>query len=168
MNNRRTFLNHLLAAGGVAAAAAPVAQAQTGQGGRAAEFSFLPRYARAQNYKSLKQSSFDRTGGNRDSWNIPAGGTHEVFNAEGPGIISHIWFTIAARGGDHLKEIVLRGYWDGNAKPSVEVPVGDFFGLNLNSYFHLPVGVPGLLARKVAELLLRHALPPLGALHRHQ
>ncbi len=136
MNNRRTFLNHLLAAGGVAAAAAPVAQAQTGQGGRASEFSFLPRYARAQNYKSLKQSSFDRTGGNRDSWNIPAGGTHEVFNAEGPGIISHIWFTIAARGGDHLKEIVLRGYWDGNAKPSVEVPVGDFFGLNLNSYFH--------------------------------
>ena len=75
MNNRRTFLNHLLAAGGVAAAAAPVAQAQTGQGGRASEFSFLPRYARAQNYKSLKQSSYDRTGGNRDSWNI-RGGRH--------------------------------------------------------------------------------------------
>jgi D-arabinan exo alpha-(1,3)/(1,5)-arabinofuranosidase (non-reducing end) len=136
MNNRRTFLNHLLTAGGAAAASAPLAQAQTGPGSRAGEFSFLPTYARAQNYKSLKQSSYDRTGGNRDSWNIPAGGTHEVFNAEGPGIISHIWFTIAARGGDHLKEIVLRGYWDGNARPSVEVPVGDFFGLNLNSYFH--------------------------------
>ena len=26
-------------------------------------------------------------------------------------------------------------YWDGNAKPSVEVPVGDFFGLNLGQYF---------------------------------
>ena len=49
-------------------------------------------------------------------------------------MISHIWFTIAARGGDHLKELVLRGYWDGNAKPSVEAPIGDFFGLNLNSY----------------------------------
>ena len=54
-------------------------------------------------------------------------------------MISHIWFTIAARGGDHLKELVLRGYWDGNAKPSVEAPVGDFFGLNLNSYFNLPI-----------------------------
>ncbi len=30
---------------------------------------------------------------------------------------------------------MLRGYWDGNAKPSVEAPIGDFFGLNLKSYF---------------------------------
>ena len=57
-----------------------------------------------------------------------------MFNAAGPGVITHIWFTIAARSADHLKELVLRGYWDGNAKPSVEVPVGDFFGLNLSSY----------------------------------
>ena len=49
-------------------------------------------------------------------------------------MITHIWFTIAARSNDHLKELVLRGYWDGNAKPSVEVPVGDFFGLNLGIY----------------------------------
>jgi len=57
-----------------------------------------------------------------------------VFNATGAGVITHIWFTIAARSSDHLKEIVLRGYWDGNAKPSIEVPIGDFFGLNLGSY----------------------------------
>ncbi len=133
MKDRRSFLNQMLAAGGVAAAASPMAQAQ---GAGSADFPLLPHYARAQNYKSLKQGSWDRTGGNRDSWTIPAGGTYEVFNAQGPGIISHIWFTIAARGGDHLKEIVLRGYWDGNQKPSVEAPIGDFFGLNLNSYFH--------------------------------
>ena len=30
---------------------------------------------------------------------------------------------------------MLRVYWDGNAKPSVEAPVGDFFGLNLGQYF---------------------------------
>ena len=35
---------------------------------------------------------------------------------------------------NHLKEIVIRVYWDGNAKPSVEIPVGDFFGLNLGQY----------------------------------
>jgi hypothetical protein len=133
-DHRRRFLNRLLTAGGAAAAAAPFAQAQAGRS--AVDAPFLPRYARAQNYKSLKQSSFDRTGGNRDSWNIAAGGVQEVFNAQGPGIISHIWFTIAARGGDHLKEIVLRGYWDGNTKPSVEAPIGDFFGLNLNTYFN--------------------------------
>jgi hypothetical protein len=116
-----------------AAAAAPAAQAQT-RGGAPSPDAFLPRYARALNYKSLKQSSFDRTGGNRDSWNIAPGAVQEVFNAQGPGVISHIWFTIAARSNDHLKELVLRGYWDGNSKPSVESPVGDFFGCNLNTY----------------------------------
>ncbi|HLK64942.1 MAG TPA: glycoside hydrolase family 172 protein [Bryobacteraceae bacterium] len=130
-NGRRGFLERLLAAGGMAAAV-PAAEAQSANSGSGP--SVLPFYARAQNYKSLKQSSFDRTGGNRDSWNIPAGGVQEVFNAQGPGAISHIWFTIAARSGDHLKELVLRGYWDGNSKPSVESPIGDFFGLNLNTY----------------------------------
>src|SRR2546422_639212 len=98
--DRRGFLHRLLAAGGLAAAA-PAAQAQN-QGGSAAGSSILPPYTRAQNYKSLKQSSYDRTGGNRDSWNIPAGGVQEVFNQQGPGVISHIWFTIAARSNDHL------------------------------------------------------------------
>ena len=94
----------------------------------------LPAYARAQSHRSLKQSSYDQTGGNRDYWTIPAGETREIFKSEQPGVITHIWFTIAAQGRDHLKEIVLRGYWDGNAKPSVETPIGDFFGLNLASY----------------------------------
>ena len=98
------------------------------------EFSFLPQYARAQHYRSLKQSSYDRTGGNSDRWPIAGGRVQEVFNATGPGVITHIWFTISARSGDHLKELVLRGYWDGNTKPSVEVPIGDFFGLNLGAY----------------------------------
>lgn len=98
------------------------------------EYRYLPHYARAQNYQSLKQSSHDRTGGNSDRWPVKPGETIEVFNSQGPGVITHIWFTIAAQGGDHLKETVLRMYWDGNAKPSVETPVGDFFGLNLGQY----------------------------------
>jgi hypothetical protein len=129
-NHRRGFLQGMLSAGALAAAAPVGAQPQAAGG----EFSFLPQYSRAQHYKSLKQSSYDTTGGNSDRWPIPGGGVQEVFNATGPGVISHIWFTISARSGDHLKELVLRGYWDGNAKPSIEVPVGDFFGLNLNSY----------------------------------
>ena len=135
-NGRRGFLERLLTAGGLAAAPMGALAQQGGrQRGDAGEgLRFLPRYARAQNHKSLKQSSFDRTGGNRDFWTIPAGGLQEVFRAEGPGVISHIWFTIAARGADHLKELVFRGYWDGNSKPSIETPIGDFFGLNLGSY----------------------------------
>jgi hypothetical protein len=133
-DGRRGFLQRILTASGLAAAAAPGAPAQTGVGVR--DYDYLPPYARAQNYQSLKQSSYDRTGGNKDYWPIAGGATKEVFNATGPGVITHIWFTIAARSGNHLKEIVLRGYWDGNEKPSVETPVGDFFGLNLGQYFN--------------------------------
>jgi hypothetical protein len=131
-NDRRGFLHRLLAAGSLAAVAAPSrvdAQAQP-----AADSALLPSYARAQTHKSLKQSSYDTTGGNSDRWPIAPGGSHEVFKADGPGVITHIWFTIAAQSANHLKELVLRGYWDGNGRPSVEVPVGDFFGLNLGSY----------------------------------
>ena len=147
---------------GLAAAAAVPGQAQTGADH---EHDFLPGYARAQKYKSLKQSSFDTTGGNRDYWSIAAGATREVFRAAGPGVITHLWFTIAARSDHHLKEIVLRGYWDGNDKPSVEAPIGDFFGLNLGQVCYLRIRVPGLLARQVAELVLCDAVPEIGALH---
>src|SRR6516162_1196488 len=88
-NDRRGFLNGLIAAGGLAAAA-------HAQPVPARSLDFLPFYTRAQNYKSLKQSSFDRTGGNSDRWPVAPGGVQEVFNAEGPGVITHIWFTIAA------------------------------------------------------------------------
>ena len=114
--NRRWFLQRLMALGGLSAAAPAAGLAQAG---RAAGASILPDYVRGQDYKSLKQSSYDRTGGNADRWPIQPGATQELFNAQGPGVISHIWFTISAQSANHLKELVLRIYWDGNAKPSV-------------------------------------------------
>ena len=132
---RRGFLQRLIGVAGLSAAAASPAAAAPSPASKSSGASPLPSYARQQNYKSLKQSSYDRTGGNSDRWPIPPGGTQELFNSAGPGIITHIWFTIAAESPDHLKEVVLRAYWDGNDKPSIEVPVGDFFGLNLGNYF---------------------------------
>ena len=129
MNRRRIFTHGL--AGATALVAAQNAPAQGGGGG---SFDHLPCYVRQQNYQSLKQSSHDRTGGNADRWTLAPGATQEVFNDTGIGMISHIWFTIAAPAPSHLKEIVLRAYWDGAAQPSVETPVGDFFGLNLGDY----------------------------------
>jgi hypothetical protein len=131
---RRGFFRGALAALGLGAAPAATAQQAPPAGGRAASAGYLPNYCRAQSYKSLKQSSFDTTGGNSDRWPIKAGDTLEIYNQKGPGVISHIWFTIAAQSPLHLKELVLRAYWDGNQKPSIEVPIGDFFGLNLGDY----------------------------------
>ena len=131
-NGRRGFLRHALTATGLAAAAPQSALPQS----RPNASPLLPAYARAQAHRSLKQSSYDRTGGNGDSWHIAPGGVQEVFRADGPGIISHVWFTIAAQSDMHLKEIVLRAWWDDSPKPSIETPIGDFFGLNLGTYFN--------------------------------
>jgi hypothetical protein len=130
---RRRFLTSL---GGVAAfLGGKQVSANQGTAIPSASASLLPSYATMHNYRTLKQSSYDRTGGNSDAWPIAPGDTKEVFKSAGPGIITHIWYTISARSAHHLKELVMRIYWDGNSKPSVEVPVGDFFGLNLGEYF---------------------------------
>ncbi len=46
-----------------------------------------------------------------------------------------MWFTIASPDQHHLKNLVLRAWWDGESSPSVEAPIGDFFGLGLGEYF---------------------------------
>jgi hypothetical protein len=129
---RRGFFQKLAVATGFSSLAPAMAQQRTETTNAA--FNYLPDYARRLNYKSLKQSSHDVTGGNSDRWPIAPGATQEVFNDTGAGVISHIWFTIAAQGLHHLKELVLRMYWDGAKQASVETPVGDFFGLNLGEY----------------------------------
>lgn len=86
-------------------------------------------------YVQKRVSSYDRTGGNADAVSVPAGATYTVLDEAGPGIITHVWFTIASPEQFYLKKIVLRMYWDGETTPSVEAPIGDFFGLGLGQYF---------------------------------
>lgn len=91
-----------------------------------------------RDYSSQRISSYDTTGANDDgNWKdkIKPGETRAIGNVAGPGIIKHIWITIASNEPNHLKKIVLRMYWDGNPTPSVEAPIGDFFGLGLSKYF---------------------------------
>ncbi len=87
-----------------------------------------------QNYKSGRVSSEDRPG-NADMRRIAPGETLTLAEIDGPGEISHIWTTINTPDKDHLQNIVFRIYWDGNEYPSVESPVGDFFGLGLGRYY---------------------------------
>ncbi len=90
---------------------------------------------RPQDYTLKRVSSWDRTGGNADSRRIGPGEEFTVLDEPGPGVITHIWFTILSAERYHLKKIVLRMYWDDEATPSVETPIGDFFGLGLGEYF---------------------------------
>ncbi|MDQ2834108.1 MAG: DUF2961 domain-containing protein [Acidobacteriota bacterium] len=57
-----------------------------------------------------------------------------MLDTDGPGVVSHMWFTINDQEAYYLKRIVLRIYWDGETPPSVEAPIGDFFGLGLGTY----------------------------------
>jgi len=59
----------------------------------------------------------------------------EIANIEGPGIISHIWFTLSRATDYVLKDCVLRIYWDDETEPSVECPIGEFFGLGHGKYY---------------------------------
>jgi len=93
-----------------------------------------PDITRQQTYTPHRASSTDPTGANADFRSIAPGATLTVLDADGPGMVSHLWFTIATGEPYHLKRIVLRIYWDGEKDPSVEAPIGDFFGLGLGIY----------------------------------
>jgi Protein of unknown function (DUF2961) len=97
--------------------------------------SSLSHLASLRNYQARRSSSYDRSGGNADFFKVPAGATATLLDAEGPGMVTHMWCTISSKEEYHLKNLVLRAYWDGETNPSVEVPVGDFFGLTLGEYF---------------------------------
>lgn len=95
----------------------------------------LTDLSQAKDYVQHRSSSYDRSGGNADARTIAPGETLTLLDAAGPGLITHLWVTIASDDPHHLKALVLRMYWDGEPTPSVEAPIGDFFGLGLGDYF---------------------------------
>src|SRR5690349_22017009 len=72
---------------------------------------------------------------NWDNFRVGPGQTHVLLDEKGPGMITHIWITFlgpepqdwAKNGSANHQEMLLRMYWDGNPRPAVEAPLGDFF-----------------------------------------
>lgn len=95
---------------------------------------WLATLPQAKDYVQHRVSSYDRSGGNADARQIAVGDTLTLLDEAGPGLITHVWVTIASDDPHHLKALVLRMYWDGESSPSVETPIGDFFGLGLGDY----------------------------------
>lgn len=136
----------------------------TGYGSFGSSLRDLPRL---RTHRRLRESSWDRTGGNSDFVTVKPGETVTLANIRGAGSVNHIWMTVADMNGgtpesldnDYLRKLVLRIYWDGAETPSVLVPLGDFFGIGhartanfasaplqmspqdgkgFNSFFHMP------------------------------
>lgn len=83
-------------------------------------------------------SSYDRTGGNADHLSgIKPGETRTIAEISGAGVISHIWITISP-GPNQLNrsDMILRMYWDNKSYPSVESPIGPFFGQGWNEQYN--------------------------------
>jgi hypothetical protein len=109
----------------------------------------LAELARPQEGRSMRATSAHRIGAdgkydpngefdpnsNWDNKNVAPGDTKVLMEAEGPGVITHIWMTFlgpepqdwAKQGSANHQEMLLRIYYDGQERPGVEAPVGDFF-----------------------------------------
>jgi len=89
----------------------------------------LGELARIRNVTTQRVSSWDRTGGNMDFLVVQPGQMVTLADIAGAGCINHIWCTHACAQDDFLRRIVLRARWDNEAEFSIDVPLGDFFGM---------------------------------------
>jgi hypothetical protein len=78
---------------------------------------------------------------------VGAGSSLILMQAEGQGMVDHIWLTMDDRDPETLRSLRLDMYWDGAERPAVCVPLGDFFGASLglpvsfeNAFFSNPEG----------------------------
>src|SRR5262245_11117644 len=128
----------------VAATAAGAARLPLGPGGLAGLA--VPHRGRAKH-----ASSADPSGGNIDFRGIAPGVTLTLLDYHGIGVVHRFWMTFhprASLGAPPEKvvaahrQMILRMYWDDEEAPSVEVPVGDFFGVGFGEqrdYVSLPL-----------------------------
>ena len=97
-------------------------------------------FPRLKSFGAYRSSSNNLYMDSNDDCKHPIPGeTVELANLEGPGIVTHIWITVADSEYAWPRLLRLRAYYDGHQTPSVDVPLGDFFGVghgyerNLNS-----------------------------------
>lgn len=94
---------------------------------------------------AMHAGSWDRTGGNHDFVTVAPGQTITLLDYQGAGIIHRFWMTISPRNAQTLSQVILRMYWDNETNPSVECPLGAFFGIGFGDasahYVSLPLDV---------------------------
>ncbi len=66
---------------------------------------------------------------NDDSVRPIPGETAVLADLAGPGVVNHLWLTIADSEYGWPRLLRVRVYYDGSATPSVDVPLGDFFAV---------------------------------------
>jgi hypothetical protein len=78
----------------------------------------------------MHEGSWDRDHKNNDSRPLKPGETLTIFEHKGAGTVHRFWVTINPRQDvEILSQVILRMYWDDDTYPSVECPIGAFFGV---------------------------------------
>lgn len=61
---------------------------------------------------------------------IEAGASATLLDVKGAGMIQRIWLTVSDRSPEMLRALRIDMYWDGESKPAVSAPLGDFFSIS--------------------------------------
>ena len=86
--------------------------------------------ARLKNYSTARVSSGNSyVLSNDDSKRIMPGETLVMADLRGPGMVTHIWLTVAQNEFGWPRLLRIRVYYDGHKTPSVDAPLGDFFAV---------------------------------------
>lgn len=96
----------------------------------------LSRLSKIVPARCRRCSSFDKSGGNDDNVKIAPGETHVMADIAGAGVVKHIWCTINSRDPFIRRNLVIRMFWDGQEFPSVESPIGEFFGQGWGKHYN--------------------------------
>jgi hypothetical protein len=72
--------------------------------------------------------------------NFKDGQLYTFAEIDGPGVIRHMWVTVEKRNPHILRNLILRFYWNEQPQPSVEAPLGDFFGISHGATCHFESG----------------------------
>jgi hypothetical protein len=84
---------------------------------------------------------------NLDFVPLASGAEIPIADLKGPGVITHMWINVQSDDPYAGSLVVLRAKWDGETTPSIEVPIGDFFGVG----FSLDGAVDTLPVRVTAD-----------------
>jgi len=118
----------------------------------------LSRLPEPKNFKAFRSSSNNPDPNSNDDSKRPIPGeTVTLGDLTGPGVVTHIWLTVAANEYGWPRLLRLRVYYDGSRVPSVDAPVGDFFAVGHG--FERPV--ESLVIRDSSEGRSRNSYWPM-------
>jgi hypothetical protein len=88
------------------------------------------RLTEPKNFTAHRASSNNPDWSSNDDSKRPIPGETTVLaDLQGPGVVTHIWVTIADNEYGWPRLLRLRVYYDGSETPSVDAPIGDFFAV---------------------------------------